>query len=149
MIGTCKEVTDQNEHKFKVAQDVLNYCGKCKMRVAHVITAKVGEKIARVKCKICGSDHNFRRTVSRSAPGRTKSTKPKKPSALSIHRLWEEKTSGIDMSDVNSYSPKKSYKVDDLISHPTFELGVVTEVMGGHKMRVAFKDSEKILIHER
>jgi len=150
MIGTCKQVTAANEYKFKVAQDVLNFCGHCKMDVAHVIMAKLGDKIARVKCKTCGSEHNFRRADALSStPKRSSGSKPKKTSSLSIHRLWQEKVSGRDESNAISYAVTKSYKVDDLIFHPTFELGVVTAIMSGHKMKVVFKESEKILVHER
>ena len=39
---------------------VATYCTKCKLDLGHTIMAMVGEKIVRVKCRTCGSEHNYR-----------------------------------------------------------------------------------------
>lgn len=137
----------------KVGGEVDALCTRCKMTLAHTILAMVGTKIARVRCNTCGGDHAYRAapgatdrpTASRSAASRA-SSKAEKADKVLIS--FEEQLAGKDVANAPKYSPKDAYKVDQVIQHPTFGLGLVT-VVRGDKVDVAFKAETKTLVHGR
>ncbi len=129
----------------KVGGEVDAFCTRCKMTLAHTILAMVGSKVARVRCNTCGGDHAYR-----SEPGaRTRApSSPRVPRAERVVRGFEEQLAGKDVAKARPYSPKDTYAVDELISHPTFGLGLVT-VARGEKVDVVFKAEQKTLVHGR
>lgn len=46
--------------EYKVGQDIVTACGKCKLRTWHVIFAMDAQVIKRVQCKQCMSYHNYK-----------------------------------------------------------------------------------------
>ncbi|MHB8877102.1 MAG: hypothetical protein ACYC8T_25685 [Myxococcaceae bacterium] len=128
----------------KVGGEVDAFCTKCKMTLAHTILAMLGTKIARVRCNTCGGDHAYR-----SEPG-ARARAPSAPRAARARVVigFEQQLEGKDLSKAKPYSPKDSYAVDELISHPTFGLGLVTGLRGD-KVDVAFKAAQKTLVHGR
>jgi hypothetical protein len=138
----------------KVGGEVDALCTRCKMTLAHTILAMVGTKIARVRCNTCGGDHAYRAapgatdrpTASRSTSSRASTSKAEKAEKVVIS--FEEQLSGKDIANAPKYSPKDTYKVDQVIQHPTFGLGLVT-VVRGDKVDVAFKAETKTLVHGR
>jgi hypothetical protein len=140
----------------KVGGEVDSFCTRCKMLLGHTILAMVGTKIARVRCNTCGGDH-----VHRGAPGTTdKPTAAARAKAAGTSRAtkasaadkvvisFEEQLSGKDIANAPRYSPKDTYKVDQVVQHPTFGLGLVTGVRGD-KVDIAFKSEAKTLVHGR
>ncbi len=141
----------------KVGGEVDAFCTRCKLTLAHTILAMVGTKIARVRCNTCGGDH-----VYRSAPGTTdrpsssasrggtsraaSSPRAEKPEKVVIS--FEEQLAGKDIANAPRYSPKDTYRVDQVIQHPTFGLGLVTAVRGD-KVDITFKSETKTLVHGR
>jgi hypothetical protein len=135
---------------FKVGGDVDAYCGRCKMELRHTILALVASEIARVRCNTCGSDHVYRgKSAPSSSSKRSSSTgsapseRPKK-TVVTVDELLATR----DLSKAKPYSIKTTFAVDDVISHPTFGLGIVSAVRGD-KVDVTFKLYEKTLIHGR
>src|SRR5215475_1176125 len=65
---------------YRVGGEVDATCTRCRMELAHTILAMVGQKIARVRCNTCGSDHVYRGTqsASRSAAARTRAASAEK-----------------------------------------------------------------------
>ena len=45
--------------QFRVGQDIVTSCGRCKQKTWHVIFAMEGDAVKRVQCKICMSYHNY------------------------------------------------------------------------------------------
>jgi hypothetical protein len=136
----------------KVGGEVDALCTRCKMTLAHTILAMVGPRIARVRCNTCGGDHAYR-----AAPGATDRPTPSRASRASGTKAekaekvvisFEEQLAGKDVANAPKYSPKDTYKVDQVIQHPTFGLGLVT-VVRGDKVDVAFKAETKTLVHGR
>lgn len=136
-------------------------CGKCEMNLAHTIIAMVGPKVVKVKCNTCGNEHNYRGTqplvkaTSFAAPKKASSssaTKSKSSSSASKSKepvvviSWDEQFRGRDLSQAKKYSPRETFKVDDVVDHPLFGLGLVRAVRDG-KVEVGFKQEDKILIH--
>ncbi len=143
----------------KVGGEVDAFCTRCKMLLGHTILAMVGTKIARVRCNTCGGDHAFRgapgSTDKPTAAARAKSAGTSTPRANSkaaaadkVVISFEEQLAGKDIANAPRYSPKDTYKVDQVVSHPTFGLGLVTGVRGD-KVDIAFKSEAKTLVHGR
>ncbi|MDY7232881.1 hypothetical protein [Hyalangium rubrum] len=142
----------------KVGGEVDALCTRCKLSLAHTILAMVGTKIARVRCNTCGGDHAYRSapgttdrpsasTTSRaSSSSRSSTPRAEKPEKVVIS--FEEQLAGKDIANAPKYSPKDTYKVDQVIQHPTFGLGLVT-VVRGDKVDIAFKSETKTLVHGR
>jgi hypothetical protein len=134
----------------KVGGEVDAFCTRCRLSLAHTILAMVGTKLARVRCNTCGGDHAYR-----SAPGTT--DKPSSPRASKASRptaeekiiiSFEEQLAGKDIANAPRYSPKDTYKVEQVVQHPTFGLGLVTAVRGD-KVDITFKSETKTLVHGR
>jgi hypothetical protein len=120
-------------------------CTKCKMSLAHTILAMVGTRIARVRCNTCGGDHAYRTQGGTSAG---KSSTPRAPRAEKVIISFQDQLSGKDLSKARDYSPKETFRVDEVIKHPTFGLGIVSSVRND-KIEIAFKADSKTLIHGR
>ena len=50
-------------------------------------------------------------------------------------------------TEVKSYSIKSRYTVGDRVMHTDFGKGLVRDLIGDFKIRVAFRDFEKVLVH--
>jgi hypothetical protein len=127
----------------RVGGEVDSLCGKCKMVLAHTVLAMVGSSIARVRCNTCGSDHAFRRTAGTAVPARR--TIPRRDRVVLD---FEAQIQARGVGTARDYSPRATFQVDELISHPTFGLGIVRAVRRD-KVDVAFKAAERTLIHGR
>jgi hypothetical protein len=140
----------------KVGGEVDAFCTRCRLTLAHTILAMVGTKIARVRCNTCNGDHAYR-----SAPGTTdkpsassrasSSSTPKASRATAEEKMvisFEEQLAGKDLANAPRYSAKDTYKVDQVLQHPTFGLGLVTAVRGD-KVDITFKSETKTLVHGR
>jgi hypothetical protein len=144
--------------QHKVGGEVDAFCTRCRLTLAHTILAMVGTKIARVRCNTCGGDHAFRSapgttdkpsTSSRASGGGTSGTRAPRAGRSSEDKViisFEEQLAGKDIANAPRYSPKDSYRVDQVIQHPTFGLGLVTAVRG-NKVDITFKSETKTLVH--
>ncbi|MCO4792718.1 MAG: hypothetical protein KC493_03340 [Bacteriovoracaceae bacterium] len=132
-----------------VGKEVLSYCNKCKLTLAHIIvTMKDDANIGKVECKTCNGKHNYKdpSTVGAKkvkAKGATKQRKSKE----SIADLWLE---AVGKSDAKSqdYSPKAEYIAGDIIDHPKFGPGVIEKTIDGNKIQVIFRHEIKTLMHK-
>ncbi|TNF01640.1 MAG: hypothetical protein EP326_03965 [Deltaproteobacteria bacterium] len=132
-----------------VGKEVLSYCNKCKLTLAHIIlTMKDDANIGKVECKTCHGKHNYKdpSTVGAKkvkARGATKQSKSK----LSVADLWLD---AVGKSDAKSqpYSPKTEYVLGDIIDHPKFGPGVIDKVIDGNKIQVIFRHEIKTLMHK-
>ena len=128
---------------MRVGGEVDSLCGKCKMMLAHTVLAMVGSSIARVRCNTCGADHAYRRG-SRTAPSAARTT----TRAAKVVLGFEAQLQAREGAAARAYSPRSTFQVDELISHPTFGLGIV-RVVRRDKVDVTFKTAERTLIHGR
>lgn len=147
--------------QHKVGGEVDAFCTRCRLTLAHTILAMVGTKIARVRCNTCNGDHAFRSAPgttdkpspsARSSGGATSGTKaPRASRATAEEKViisFEEQLAGKDIANAPRYSPKDTYKPEQVIQHPTFGLGLVTAVRGD-KVDITFKSEVKTLVHGR
>ena len=47
-----------------------------------------------------------------------------------------------------AYSPSATFKVDDVVEHPSFGTGLVTKIVDGKKLEVRFADGVHMLVHK-
>jgi len=133
---------------YRVGGEVDATCTRCRMELAHTILAMVGQKVARVRCNTCGSDHVYRGTQSssRTAAGRPRVAATEKAPKSIVG--FEAQLAALDVSKAQDYHPDQSYAVDQVLRHPTFGLGIVRAVRQD-KMDVAFKAAERTLVQGR
>jgi len=127
--------------KPEVGRDIDAWCNPCKLVLAHVVVSLKGTRAHRVECKTCGAVHAYRKSV----PGTRKKATPKAPKKTEYESLME----GRDVSKPLPYAMSAKFKVDDLIDHPKFGLGLVTELLDSITMKVVFPEGMKRLACSR
>ncbi len=135
----------------KVGGDVLAFCGKCKRDLAHVVGAMMSGKPARVICKTCKSEHNYRLGESSSSKrsGLAAATKTPRASRTFVRNseYWEQQMALKKQATTKPYKPQDQFKSGDVINHSRFGLGIVEEVKSNGKIVVLFRDEERVLVH--
>jgi len=133
----------------KVGGDILSFCTRCKMELAHVIVAMVRERPARVLCKTCRTQHAYRRQPSdspvRASPGARARPAPKTGGRAAD--LWEKKIAERAAAPTAAYSVRSRFQQGDVIQHAQFGMGIVEEVRDRGKITVLFRDGERTLVH--
>lgn len=145
------------DHSVPVGGDVLAHCTRCENApnssvtapLSHVVVAKMGPLIVRVRCNTCRNEHAVR--------GETRAHKEprgaKVPAATVIrvqnrvpHRPWKELMIDRDEATAVAWSVKAQVAKNDLMKHGVFGLGVVTDVSDDKtKATVIFEAGEKVL----
>ncbi len=145
---------------LKVGGDVDSWCTKCRMMLTHRIVAMVGPKPARVECETCHSQHNWREfppgeTPTRASSSSSSGSAPRAPRVSHVTKLeqerrdreqsWERAVTGKMVTDFIKYNVKTQFKVGDLVKHPKFGDGVVTQIIDAHKVEILFRDEPRTL----
>ena len=115
----------------KVGGDVLAYCGKCKRELAHVVMAMVGGKPARVICKTCKSEHNYR---SGQTPAKVSKAPRVQRTYVKNSDYWEQQMALKKQMPTKAYKVQEIFKLGDLINHSRFGIGIVEEVKNNGKI---------------
>lgn len=139
----------------RVGGDILSYCGKCKMDLAHVVIAMVDTKPVRVMCKTCRSEHRHKIptgvTAGTSARAGAKSKTPRASAAsrttVRAAEYWEQKLAEKKSESMIPYDVKHTFTAGQVMDHPQFGPGIIQEVKRNGKIVVLFKDGDKILVH--
>ena len=132
----------------KVGGDVLTFCSRCKMELAHVIVSMVDLVPAKVICKTCRNEHKYRRAAGKNplAPKRASTPRIAK-TTIRLSELWEKKIAESRAIVPKKYTIQETFKAKDLLEHVKFGMGVVEEVVPPQKVRVLFQDEQRVLIH--
>ena len=123
-------------------------CSKCGQETNHTIVAMVEDVPVKVQCNTCSGTHKYRKPAAPKKPAaaRKPATRRTKADPQAAERQeWQELESSFDSSSAVAYSMDGTYKLRDLINHPTFGLGLVQEFPGTRKMLVLFADGSKVL----
>ncbi|MEI8347191.1 MAG: hypothetical protein WCG27_06975 [Pseudomonadota bacterium] len=129
-----------------VGKEVLSYCSKCKLTLAHtIVNMKNKETIGKVTCKTCQSTHVYK------DPSKVKAKK-KETGMKAAHKqdsiadIWME---AVNKSKAKSqkYSMKSKFILGDIVDHPKFGPGVVDRLIDTDKIQVIFRHEIKTLIH--
>lgn len=132
-----------------VGKEVLSYCTKCKLNLAHIIvTMTATGNIGRCECKTCKARHAFKDPSTVKAKKARTRTKSKSKSGETISDLWLQAVSDTDAKS-QTYSIKTQFKEGDIIDHPKFGPGVVEKAIDNDKVQVIFRHDIKTLIHNK
>jgi len=131
--------------ELSAGEYVASHCTKCKMDLGHTIIVMDGEKVLRVKCNTCGSEHKHKdKTIKKTTKaGKTTSVKKATP-AKSVERRWDEAIAKATREE-KPYNMKAAFRVGDIVLHDIFGQGVVLE-LSPKKMTIIFKDKERVLV---
>lgn len=84
--------------------------------------------------------------------GKVKKATPKKKKTKrrqeKEHGKWIDSISGVT-EDSKAYSIKKNFHLNDLIDHPKFGAGVVSELLTDTTIKVTFSDGDRVLVHNK
>jgi hypothetical protein len=135
---------------LKVGGEVDGFCTRCEMTLAHTIIAMVNGRPAKVECNTCHGVHRFRGEL----PGAGGTKKPSQPAGPAPRRAreraptisFDEALRGKDLATAQRYSPRATYRIDQVIEHPTFGLGWVSAVRDATKVEVTFRTEVKVLV---
>ena len=122
-------------------------CSTCKRVQLHVITALSGTRVDQVQCKVCSRSRKYR--AKEGANGSAKRRKQEAAEQIPPEVTWKKLMDASASKKTIPYTFDKRYQVHDLINHDTFGLGVVTDLPGPDKARVAFKNGELLLVCNR
>lgn len=134
-----------------VGKEVLSYCNRCKLTLAHIIvTMKSDTIIGKTTCKTCGATHAYKdpSAVKAGKTARGSRVKKKGVATESISDIWMEKIAGAT-SKSQTYSPKTQFMLGDIIDHPKFGPGFIDKLVDSDKIQVIFRHDVKTLIHNR
>lgn len=135
-----------------IGKDIEAYCTKCKLVLDHIILVERDNAASRVKCKTCGSEHNYRSAApspkkpsASPHPAREKKGKPGLSNTAAAQ--WESKKNDLNPnSPVKIYRTQDTFRFRDVIQHHVFGLGFVERIISGTRMEVLFSDSIKQMV---
>jgi hypothetical protein len=133
---------------YKVGKEVLSYCSKCKLNLAHIIVSmKDAGTLGKVECKTCKSTHAYKDPSimlrkSKKIPG---AVAKKSPSTAG--QTWMDQM-GKTTKKSRAYSIREKFSIGDIIDHPKFGPGIVQENKDD-KIEVLFRHDIKLLVHNK
>lgn len=138
----------KNNDRAGVGEHIVTHCNRCSNEMNHTVVAHGADGIiARVKCMVCGSEHNYKK----AAPLRLTTPKAAKVTKVSIPmgvKHWEEaKTNAINKVPI-TYSIDQKFQKNNLIYHATLGEGVVINAYD-NKIDVIFRNDIKALVHNK
>lgn len=128
-------------------------CTRCRTVTNHTIVAMVEDRPVRVQCNTCSGIHNYHSpAVAAERPSRAVAEKgaaaPRKTRASAqsaAQQEWEAASRGANPASVTRYDMGRGYKVNEIIQHPVFGLGLVKTTIKPNKMEVLFEGGVKLL----
>jgi len=132
-----------------VGEDIEDICTRCG-DTWHVVMAKIGERVAKVVCKLCGSQHNYRGDKNAPAPSKGGSGsawgRPRRRKAGRATGTPAPSMAEFDPAKPpRGYSPKDAYLPGERVIHATFGVGVVAATPGPGKVDVQFPGGARTL----
>lgn len=132
-------------NKLSAGEYISSSCTKCKLDLGHTIIVMDGEKVLRVKCNTCGSEHIHRdKTKKKTTKARKTSSVKRATPAKTVERRWDEAIAKATGEEI-PYNMKAAFKVGNIVRHDIFGQGVVLE-LNPKKMTIIFKDKERVLV---
>lgn len=141
------------------AGDIIDArCTRCREILNHRIVAMVEGKVVRVECNTCGGVHNYYppptvkeakiiKAAKDSASARVSSSprSSKKDPGEADREEWASLKPTMQIDRAQDYNMNGAYRVNSLIIHSVFGLGIVKRLIEPNKMQVLFQDGIKLL----
>jgi hypothetical protein len=132
----------------EVGSDVEAYCPKCKADTTHVVISKYEDEIRRVQCNPCGDVHSFRKPRGEAEEDMPEPVAARKR-ALLKKLTWEEFFAKHGEKNAKPYEFRDTYRENNIVFHPKFGKGFVSELVSESKVEITFADARRILVHNR
>lgn len=136
---------------LSVGDFIDSKCTKCREVMNHTIVAMVEDKVVRVECNTCRGTHNYRPPAAPKKAAPVKKAAARRPTKA-VKALEEmEELSGLQAAveagarQTRPYDMGSKFRVDDLVQHPTFGVGLVKSTTRPNKMEALFSDGLKRL----
>src|SRR5687767_284830 len=140
-----------DEDADEVGGEIEAYCPspRCKADTTHTIISMYEDEVRRVQCVVCGEVHAYRKPRGDSVeePGGPEVT-PKKRSSSKM--TWEDAMSRVseaDLANCRPYTVRDTYEAGELVHHPVFDIGMVTELLPDNKVEISFRDRPRVMAH--
>ncbi len=138
----------KNNDKADVGTYIVTRCSRCDNNMNHVVVAKGADNyVARVKCLICGSEHNYKHEPIKKILSAKISKISATPKSSSSKLFEEAKSSSVNKVPVD-YNIADSYVKGTLLQHLNWGEGIVFKVFD-NKIEVIFRDSIRTLVQNR
>jgi hypothetical protein len=139
--------------KVEVGTLIEDHCTKCKEVQNHFATVVAEGEVKRVQCLVCESEHRYRAKSQRAESGGGKgsggsgSEPTTKARRAPVKRAakWDVLVNAASGAAPRPYSSSESYAAGELIVHPSWDVGAITQVEG-QKMEVVFRSGVKRLL---
>jgi hypothetical protein len=131
----------------EVGSDVEAFCPKCKADTAHVVMSKYEDEIRRVQCNVCSDVHAYRKPRGEAEEEVPEPASAKKRAAKA-KPTWDQMMAKAK-KEPKLYMVADRYVENELVSHPIFGVGFVSEVMGDNKIEITFQVERRVLVHNR
>ncbi|NOZ86116.1 MAG: hypothetical protein GXP49_07600 [Deltaproteobacteria bacterium] len=133
--------------ELRVGGEIDLDCPKCKLNLAHTILAMVDGEPVKVRCNTCGYEHKVRksRNIPKGSGLRARKSRPSGPAEAEA--TWKRLLDEAGPIPRKRYNMYESYEKGDLIDHPAFGVGIVTNYFSGNKIEVGFRSGPKVLVH--
>ena len=126
---------------LSVGDPIEARCTKCRKNTDHIIVTLEEEAPVKVQCNTCTRKHKYRPPTVPKKPATRQTAKPKDAD----RKEWESLQPGMDSTKAKTYSMTDAYKLNALINHPVFGLGIVQRVIGSQKIEVLFENGRKTM----
>ncbi|MFO1520423.1 MAG: hypothetical protein U1F57_12305 [bacterium] len=129
---------------YKMLDEIIYYCSKCKLDLNHRIIRVEEGKPKRLLCFTCKTERNYRRSdPDKVVPEKTRKSRTS-PSKSEQNEKWLAKLERpVSMPKV--YAMSHAYDLNDYVEHTVFGVGLVVSVTPPDKMSVFFKDGLKTM----
>jgi hypothetical protein len=132
----------------EVGSDVEAYCPKCKGDTTHVVISKYEDEIRRVQCNPCGDVHSYRKPRGDAEDDVPEPVAARKRAMLK-KLTWEEFFAKHGEKEAKPYEFREPYRENQILYHPKFGKGFVSEVVSESKVEITFADARRVLVHNR
>ena len=135
---------------YKVLDELVYTCTRCKLDLNHRITVMKGSVPAKVLCLTCRSERAYRAVNPATATPKAKRTRSAaaRPKAQIQTDKWRLQLEGSEKTP-KPYRMTDGYTMGDIIAHTKFGRGIVTDFPGSGKIAVFFDEGGKVLIGEK
>ena len=141
-------MVSKNNDKADVGTYIVTRCSRGDNNMNHVVVAKGADNyVARVKCLVCGSEHNYKHEPVKKILS-AKISKVSAAPKVNNSKLFEEAKSGAVNKVPVDYNIGNSYAKGSLLQHVSWGEGVVFKVFDD-KIEVVFRDSIRTLVQNR
>lgn len=130
--------------EYKISDEVVCYCSKCKLELNARIVRVEAEQPKRVLCLTCNTTHAYRKSAPvKAGEGKTRK-KRVSPPHVDQETAWREKLNRGGKTP-KAYAMDQVYLLDDHVDHQIFGVGLVVGLLPPNKVNVFFQDGLRMM----